>query len=108
MAGLVDTAEEFGTEKAAEMEKPEAKVIHVCLKEVSLYYITYNAKVTVTNPYSSPVPISEISYTLKTANRFVILFPFHFHYSVFLWCAHRMAKSLLIKYLILPAILMYY
>ncbi|KAL8119022.1 hypothetical protein AgCh_016501 [Apium graveolens] len=69
MAALVDTAEELVIEKTAETGKPEAKLIHVGLKDVSLDYITYNAKVSVTNPYTIPIPISEISYTLKTANR---------------------------------------
>lgn len=69
MAELLDSA----TEIEAEMEKPEAKMIDVGLKDVSLNYITYNAKVSLTNPYTTPVPISGISYTLKTANRFVII-----------------------------------
>ena len=72
----LDTEKEIN---AAEMKKPEARVSHVSLKDVSLEHVTYNAKVSFTNPFSTPVPILEISYALKTANRFVFVFPFHFH-----------------------------
>lgn len=60
-------------ESVAETKKAEARVTHVVLKDVNLEYITYTAKVSVTNPYSAPVPILEISHTLKSANRFFFL-----------------------------------
>ncbi|KAL1809431.1 hypothetical protein ACET3Z_026421 [Daucus carota] len=62
----LDTEKEMN---AAEMKKPEARVSHVSLKDVSLEHVTYNAKVSLTNPFSTPVPILQISYALKTANR---------------------------------------
>ncbi|KAK1364295.1 desiccation protectant protein Lea14-like [Heracleum sosnowskyi] len=66
MAGLLDRSREIVTDQ---MEKPEAKVTHVGLKDVNLEYVTYNAKVSVTNPYTTPLPILQISYALKSANR---------------------------------------
>lgn len=69
MEGLLDKAKHFVAEKVAELKKPEATVTDVDLKDVSLEYITYDAKVSVTNPYSASIPICDISYTLKSNNR---------------------------------------
>ena len=71
MAGLVDMAKNFVVEKVAHMKKPEASVTDVDLKDVSRECITYNAKVSVINPYSTSVPICEISYTFKSADRVI-------------------------------------
>ncbi|KAJ0668908.1 putative Late embryogenesis abundant protein [Helianthus annuus] len=71
MAGLVDKAKEFVAEKIANMEKPEATVKNVDLKGVSTECITYKADVNVSNPYSTPIPICEISYTFKSAGRVI-------------------------------------
>ena len=71
MAGFLDKAKEYVTEKVAEMKKPEASVTDVDLKDVSRECITYDAKVSVSNPYSTSIPICEISYKLKSAGRFV-------------------------------------
>ncbi|KAM0006137.1 hypothetical protein Hdeb2414_s0183g00826141 [Helianthus debilis subsp. tardiflorus] len=73
MAGLVDKAKEFVAEKIANMEKPEAAVKNVDLKGVSTECITYKADVNVSNPYSTPIPICEISYTFKSAGSFMKL-----------------------------------
>ena len=75
----LDTEKEIN---AAEMKKPEARVSHVSLKDVSLEHVTYNAKVSLTNPFSTPVPILEISYALKAANRFVFCIPISFSFSL--------------------------
>ncbi|KAK2995832.1 hypothetical protein RJ640_006171 [Escallonia rubra] len=69
MANLMDKAKNFVAEKVAHMKKPEASITDVDLKGVSRECITYNAKVSVTNPYSTSVPICEISYTLKSSGR---------------------------------------
>ncbi|KAM7472246.1 hypothetical protein LguiA_010429 [Lonicera macranthoides] len=69
MAGLVDMAKEFVAEKVANVKTPEASVTDVDLKDVSRDGITYNAKVSVTNPYSVPIPICDITYSLKSAGR---------------------------------------
>lgn len=71
MEGLLDKAKTYVAEKMAEMKKPEATVTDVDLKDVSRECITYDAKVSVTNPYSVSIPICDISYTLKCANRFL-------------------------------------
>lgn len=76
MSGLLDKAKEYVTEKVTEMKKPEASVENVDLKDVSRECITYDAKVAVKNPYGTSIPICEISYTLKSADRFVISSPF--------------------------------
>ncbi|KAJ0642107.1 hypothetical protein HanLR1_Chr16g0634651 [Helianthus annuus] len=72
MAGLMDMAKEFVAEKVANMEKPEATVKNVDLKGVSTECITYKADVNVSNPYSTSIPICQISYTFKSADRFII------------------------------------
>ncbi|KAM0007558.1 putative Late embryogenesis abundant protein, LEA_2 subgroup [Helianthus debilis subsp. tardiflorus] len=71
MAGLMDKAKEFVAEKVANMEKPEASVKNVDLKGVSTECITYKADVNVTNPYSTSIPICQISYTFKSADRVI-------------------------------------
>lgn len=81
MSGLLDKAKEYVMEKVAEMKKPEASLRDVELKEASRECITYEAKVSVSNPYSTSIPICEISYTLKSANRYYfVIFPFHFSF----------------------------
>ncbi|KAF5761483.1 putative Late embryogenesis abundant protein, LEA_2 subgroup [Helianthus annuus] len=71
MAGLMDMAKEFVAEKVANMEKPEATVKNVDLKGVSTECITYKADVNVSNPYSTSIPICQISYTFKSADRVI-------------------------------------
>ncbi|XAR54010.1 hypothetical protein NMG60_11028986 [Bertholletia excelsa] len=71
MAKLVGKAKNFVAEKVGEMEKPEASVIDVDLEGVGRDGITYGAKVSVKNPYSVPIPICQVSYTLKSAGRVI-------------------------------------
>ncbi|KAK9051418.1 hypothetical protein SSX86_028045 [Deinandra increscens subsp. villosa] len=71
MAGFMDKAKEFVAEKVANIEKPEATVTNVDLKDVSTDCITYKADVNVTNPYSTSIPICQISYTFKSNNRVI-------------------------------------
>ncbi|XP_015055448.1 desiccation protectant protein Lea14 homolog [Solanum pennellii] len=52
-------------EKVAEMEKPEATVMEVDVKNINFDSISYHAKVSVTNPYNVPIPIMEIAYVVK-------------------------------------------
>ncbi|XP_027158222.1 desiccation protectant protein Lea14 homolog [Coffea eugenioides] len=68
---LVDKAKNYVAEKVANMPKPEASVTDVDLKGISRECITYQAKVSVKNPYSVPIPICEISYVLKSATRVI-------------------------------------
>ncbi|GJT72363.1 desiccation protectant protein Lea14 [Tanacetum coccineum] len=66
MAGILDKAKQYVSDKVASMAKPEASVTDVDLKGVSLSNVTYLAKVNVTNPYSASIPIGEIRYVLKS------------------------------------------
>lgn len=47
------------------MEKPEATVMEVDVKNINFDSISYHAKVSVTNPYNVPIPIMEIAYVVK-------------------------------------------
>ncbi|KAJ4953807.1 hypothetical protein NE237_030639 [Protea cynaroides] len=71
MSHLVDKAKNYVTEKIANMKKPEATVDDVDFKNVSRNSATFNAKVSVSNPYSTAIPICEISYVLKSADRVI-------------------------------------
>nr|ACH87174.1 late embryogenesis abundant protein [Camellia sinensis] len=71
MANLMEKAKNFVSEKVAEMKKPEASVMDVDLKDISRDAVTYNAKISVQNPYSHSVPICQISYTLKSTGRVI-------------------------------------
>ncbi|KAI7733799.1 hypothetical protein M8C21_020889 [Ambrosia artemisiifolia] len=71
MAGLMDMAKDFVTDKLANMKKPEADIINVDLKGVNTECITYKADVNVSNPYSTSIPICQISYTFKSADRVI-------------------------------------
>ncbi|XVE77211.1 hypothetical protein DITRI_Ditri13aG0043300 [Diplodiscus trichospermus] len=69
MSQLLDKAKNFVAETVADIPKPEATVTDVDLKDVTHENIEYVAKVSVSNPYITPIPIGEISYTLKSAGR---------------------------------------
>ncbi|XP_017974219.1 PREDICTED: late embryogenesis abundant protein Lea14-A [Theobroma cacao] len=69
MSQLLDKAKNFVAEKVANIKKPEASVTDVDLKHVTRESVEYNAKVSVSNPYNQPLPICQISFTLKSAGR---------------------------------------
>ena len=69
MSQLLDKAKNYVSEKVANMPKPEASVADVDFKRVSRECVEYLAKVNVSNPYSTPIPICEIKYSLKSAGR---------------------------------------
>lgn len=52
---------------------PTAAVVGLEIKDLNRDGVTYNAKVAVSNPFIVPIPIGQISYTLKSDDRF------HFH-----------------------------
>ncbi|WMV11502.1 hypothetical protein MTR67_004887 [Solanum verrucosum] len=72
MADFMEKAMNFVSEKVGNMEKPEADITDFDLKKVSMDSISYHAKVAVKNPYSVPVPIMQISYTLKCSGRVIV------------------------------------
>ncbi|TKY45867.1 Desiccation protectant protein Lea14-like [Spatholobus suberectus] len=69
MSQLLDKAKNFVSEKINDTAKPEASVTDVDFKRVSKDNIEYLAKVSVRNPYSTPIPICEINYSFKSASR---------------------------------------
>ncbi|XP_043696276.1 desiccation protectant protein Lea14 homolog [Telopea speciosissima] len=69
MAQFLDKAKNFVAEKIGNIKKPEATVTDVSFKSVTRDSAIVNAKISVSNPYSTSIPICEISYTLKSANR---------------------------------------
>ncbi|ERN05177.1 hypothetical protein AMTRI_Chr01g108680 [Amborella trichopoda] len=71
MAQLVDKAKSFVADKVAHIKKPEAELTGVSFKEVNRDSATFHGAVSITNPYSHDLPICEISYTLKSANRVI-------------------------------------
>jgi LEA14-like dessication related protein len=77
MSQLLDKAKNFVAEKVANIKKPEATINDVDFKRVSRESVEYLAKVSVTNPYGHPIPICEISYTLKSAGRFDLIHCYH-------------------------------
>lgn len=91
MSQLLDKAKNYVSEKLGEMPKPEASITDVDFKRVSSDSVEYLAKVSVSNPYSTSIPICEIKYSLKSAGRFLplthpLLLPFFllFPFSVLL------------------------
>ncbi|XP_023540601.1 desiccation protectant protein Lea14 homolog [Cucurbita pepo subsp. pepo] len=72
MAGLIDRAKNYVSEKVANMPKPEASVTDVDFKRLSRDSVEYLAYVSVSNPYSHAIPICEISYNLKSDGRTVV------------------------------------
>lgn len=69
---FVDKAKEFVADKVANIKKPEASINDVDLKDVGRDGITYLATVSVDNPYSVSIPVCDITYTLKSVDRFSI------------------------------------
>ncbi|KAL0399307.1 UNVERIFIED_CONTAM: Desiccation protectant protein Lea14 [Sesamum radiatum] len=65
--GIVDMV----TEKMAQMPYPEAAIKDVDLKGMGFDGINLLAKVSVSNPYSVPIPIGEITYSVKSAERLI-------------------------------------
>ena len=71
MSQLLDKAKNYVSEKVSNVPMPEATVKDVDFKRVSCDSVQYLAKVSVANPYPTPLPICEIKYSLKSAGRFV-------------------------------------
>ncbi|KAL2461524.1 putative desiccation-related protein LEA14 [Abeliophyllum distichum] len=71
MADMLGKVKNYVAEKVGNVEKPEAEITDMDVKDVGKQGITYLAKVSITNPYSVTIPIGEIHYTLKTANRVI-------------------------------------
>ncbi|KAL8499857.1 hypothetical protein ACS0TY_019744 [Phlomoides rotata] len=68
---LMAKAKEFMTDKVANIEKPEASVTDVDLADVGRDGVSYLATICLVNPYGVTIPVGEITYTLKSANRVI-------------------------------------
>ncbi|GER31016.1 late embryogenesis abundant protein [Striga asiatica] len=66
---LIEQAKNYVAEKVANMPMPEATIVDVDLKGFGLDGITLLAEISVSNPYSVPIPIGEIAYVVKSADR---------------------------------------
>ncbi|KAJ7522808.1 hypothetical protein O6H91_18G027900 [Diphasiastrum complanatum] len=69
MATMMEKAKVFVADKVAHVEKPEADLTWVSIKDVDRKDITLECDVLISNPYSHDLPICEISYTLLCGNR---------------------------------------
>lgn len=74
MASLFDKAKEFVAEKIAGVPKPEASLAAVSIKSFSRDSLLFHSDVAVHNPYSHPIPICEVSFSLKSAGRCSLIF----------------------------------
>ncbi|XP_028769330.1 desiccation protectant protein Lea14 homolog isoform X1 [Neltuma alba] len=66
---LSQAVKTYVAKKIADVPMPEASVDDVDFKSVSREGVEYLAKVSVSNPYPTPLPICEISYSLKSDGR---------------------------------------
>ncbi|KAL8506105.1 hypothetical protein ACS0TY_017096 [Phlomoides rotata] len=69
---LFEKAKNYVTEKVSNVPMPEATISDVDFKGFGLDGITLLAKVSVSNPYSVPIPIGEIAYKVKSAERQIV------------------------------------
>lgn len=72
MAGLVDKAKGFVVEKVTQIPKPEAALDRVSFRSISREGVELHSHVDVSNPYSHRIPICEITYTFKSAGKYVM------------------------------------
>ena len=73
VSGLVDKAKGFVAEKVAQIPKPEASLERVAFKSVSRQGIELQSHADVNNPYSHRIPICEVTYTFKSAGKYVTI-----------------------------------
>lgn len=67
---LWQAVKNYVASKIAETPMPEASVQDVDFKRVNWEGVEYLAKVSVSNPYPTSLPICEISYSLKSDGRY--------------------------------------
>lgn len=66
---VIEKAKNYVGEKVAGIPMPEASISDVDFKGISVDGISYHVKVGVKNPYSTSIPICQIQYLLKSAQR---------------------------------------
>ncbi|KAH7276311.1 hypothetical protein KP509_39G002100 [Ceratopteris richardii] len=69
MAKLVEKAKQYVTEGVGKMEKPDADLSWVTVKHMDRKALSLESDLIVSNPYSHDLPICEVTYKLKSANR---------------------------------------
>ncbi|KAL6495535.1 hypothetical protein OROGR_030098 [Orobanche gracilis] len=69
---LMGKVKDFVADNVANMKMPEATVTDFDLKDIGRDGITYTAYVSVFNPYSVAIPICDINYSLKSADRVIV------------------------------------
>ncbi|KAJ6686502.1 DESICCATION-RELATED PROTEIN LEA14-RELATED [Salix purpurea] len=72
MAELLHKAKQFVAEKVVNVKTPEANITDMNLEGVHPDSIDYGAKVSVSNPYGTTIPIGEISYVFKSGGRVIV------------------------------------
>ena len=82
---MLDMANKFLLEKVVRIKKPAAKIVGVAIEDVSSDGVTLNTKISVDNPYAKSLPVSEISYAVQSADRFVVRLLFSFSCHCFLF-----------------------
>nr|AEX55236.1 late embryogenesis abundant protein lea14-a [Allium sativum] len=72
MSKLIGKAKEFIVDKVAHVEKPEADLGDVSVKDFSRESVNFHGELSITNPYDHSIPICDIAYTLKSAGREIV------------------------------------
>ena len=69
MDQLLDMAKDFIAEKVMDIQKPEADVTDVSIKNADRDALSLESEVLVSNPYSHDLPICELSFRISTGGR---------------------------------------
>ena len=69
---MLDMVNKFLLEKVVRIKKPAAKIVGVAIEDVSSESVTLNIKISVDNPYAKSLPVSEISYAVKSTDRMIL------------------------------------
>nr|CAA10047.1 Lea protein [Pseudotsuga menziesii] len=71
MASLMDKAKQFVVDKIAHIEKPSADVTDIDMKNLTTDSVTLESAIDITNPYDHDLPIWEISFRLRSADKLI-------------------------------------
>lgn len=86
MAQFMEKAKEVFADKIAGVKKPEADLTDLTIKNVNRDTATFHSILEVRNPYSHSIPICEISFTLKSAGRYIYRLCDNFLFCVMMYC----------------------
>lgn len=71
MASLMDKAKQFVVDKIVHIEKPSADVTDIDMKNLTTDSVTLESAIDITNPYDHDLPIGEISFRLRSADKLI-------------------------------------